>query len=430
MPLKELLRARAEKNELLQAIAAKEAEGTELTAEDLSEFDKLEAEIGDLNAKIGRAEKAQAAAAAAAQKSQPLKAAVVSAGAHVGGRDDSDPGISLAQSVVSLAAAKGDHALAAKIAEERFGVSMGPMDVKTPNSAGVLVHEQHSREMIELLKNRTVMRQIGARVVPMTNGNLTMGRKTGRGAAGYGPEGADAGLSKGTFGQTKLEAKKLTALTPVSNDLIRQATPEALELVRDDLVEVLQLEEDVTFLRAVGDTNTPTGLRHQITASNVVTSQGTSTATLAQVDATLQQIIGKVRRSNTPMTNPAWIMSSDVYTFLEGMRDGNGNLVYPSLMNGMLKCFPVTYTEQVPSNLGAGTNESEIYFGDASQLIIGDTLNLQIAVSTDATYKDGAELVSAFSRDQTVMRIISEHDFKMRHDNSWAVATGVQWGTR
>lgn len=86
------------------------------------------------------------------------------------------------------------------------------------------------------------------------------------------------------------------------------------------------------------------------------------------------------------------------------------------------------FTNQLPENLGDSGNESEIYFVDMSQVLIADTMMYRIAISTDATYKDGDELVSAFSRDQTVMRIIAEHDFGLRHDKACSIATGIKWG--
>ena len=98
------------------------------------------------------------------------------------------------------------------------------------------------------------------------------------------------------------------------------------------------------------------------------------------------------------------------------------------MANMMLKNFKIEFTNQLPEDLGVGGNESEIYFVDFSQVLIPDTMAIQLSISTEATYMDGGALVSAFSRDQTVVRTIAEHDLGLRHDKAVAVGTGVRWG--
>ena len=52
-----------------------------------------------------------------------------------------------------------------------------------------------------------------------------------------------------------------------------------------------------------------------------------------------------------------------------------------------------------------------------------------ISFSQEASYKDGAgEWVSAFQRDQTLVRVIAKHDFGPRHVESVAVGVGITWG--
>ena len=430
MTLAELMRKRADIQAQIQTIADQEAalpEGEALSAEDIEKFDTLEAEFKQVSGQIERQQKATAAAAATATPvghiGQPA--------ANVAGSDNSEPGIALAQSLVCLASSRGDIQQAMQMAEQSFGRTdlFAAMDVATPDSAGVLVREAHSNEIIELLKPLTTVRRMGARSIPMPKGNLTLPRKTGRGQAGYGTEGTDIGKTQATFGESKFSAKKLTALTPISNDLIRQASFGALQLVRDDLTEAVSLAEDLAFLRSDGSGNSPVGLRHQAHADNIVPDvSGTATPNLVQVDTFLNQLTLRMRLADVPMTNCGYIMSPSVFTFLEGLRDGNGNKVYPELANMRLKTWPVAFTNQLPENLGGGGNESEIYFADFSQVLIPDTMNIRLDISGEASYSDGGQMVSAFSRDQTLVRVIAEHDFGVRHDKAVVVGTNIRWG--
>ena len=94
----------------------------------------------------------------------------------------------------------------------------------------------------------------------------------------------------------------------------------------------------------------------------------------------------------------------------------------------MLKGYPIQHTTTIPTNLGAGTNESEIYFADWNDVVIGEQENMKVDFSHEATYKDsGGNLVSAFSRNQSVVRVVAEHDIGFRHLEGLVLGTAVTW---
>src|SRR3546814_2407952 len=62
----------------------------------------------------------------------------------------------------------------------------------------------------------------------------------------------------------------LTALVPITNQLIRRASMNVQMMIRDDLVEGVAVKEDQQFLRGVGSATAPTGLRNLIAAGNVI----------------------------------------------------------------------------------------------------------------------------------------------------------------
>ena len=67
-----------------------------------------------------------------------------------------------------------------------------------------------------------------------------------------------------------------------------------------------------------------------------------------------------------------------------------------------------------------------MYFGDFSQFIIGETMGVNIATSDQASYYDGANQVSAFSTDQTIMRAILREDFGVRYADAF-IALNKVW---
>ena len=61
-------------------------------------------------------------------------------------------------------------------------------------------------------------------------------------------------------------------------------------------------------------------------------------------------------------------------------------------------------------------------------MMIGDSMTLSLAVSSEASYVDGGgNTISAFQRDLTLMRAVAEHDFAPAQDVAIAVIRGKAW---
>ncbi|MEG8025052.1 phage major capsid protein [Sphingomonas aurantiaca] len=196
-------------------------------------------------------------------------------------------------------------------------------------------------------------------------------------------------------------------------------------MVRDDLLEGVAVKEDAQFIRGVGDDVTPKGVASLMPVGNKIAISADTT--LKTVTADLAKVRLRVINANVPMISCGWIMTPRSKMFLETLRDGNGNIAFPEVSQGKLYGYPIGMTTSVPDNLGAGGNESEIYFGDFSQLLIGDTESVTIASSDTAAYDDEGVIRSAFSNDETVIRLIAEHDTGTRYAVAFAMLTGVTW---
>lgn len=426
MPMiEELRRKRAEVNQKVQALAAVEQESGELTAEQLTEFDGLKAEFDQLSQKMTRAEDMERMQAASAQ---PVNAGRQSAAVHIKPALKQYPGASAARMVMSIAAGGGNMADAAKFARNEIGDLDVAMAMETgAGSGGALVPDNMHNEIIELLRPRTVVRNLGARNVPLPNGNLSIPRMASGASSGYVGEGNDVLASEGTTDDVNLSAKTMITLVPMSNQLIGRAGFNIEQMVLNDVINSMAVREDKAFLRDDGTSNTPTGFKK--TATDASRTVGwTGTADLATIDAFLDSLILKLMDSDSLLITPGWAMSPRSYMKLFGLRDGNGNKVYPELAQGLLKGYAVQHTTTIPNNLGTGTNESEIYFADWNDVVIGEQENMKVDFSREATYKDsGGQLVSAFSRNQSVVRVVVEHDIGFRHPEGLVLGTAVTW---
>lgn len=332
--------------------------------------------------------------------------------------------------IASLAATKGnldaavEHAKKVKNNEE----VVRALAASTIEGGGVLVPEDVSNDFIELLTPRAVLRSFGVPVIQMPSGTMNISKINASAQAYYVGENRDIPKSQPLFGGKKMSAKKLAVLIPISNDLLRRGGPKVNALVRNDALRAMALKEDVTFLRSPGTEFTPRGLKYLALSSQTITATA-GTPTLATVTADFGRLILLMEEASVAFTNPGWIFSPRTAMYLYTLRDTNGNYVFKGEMDqGRFWGYPFKKTTQIPRNLGTGGNESEIYLVDFDDLVIGQTLGLDVAVSTEAAYIESTgEMVSAFSRDQTVMRLITEHDLAVRHDESIAVLSGVTW---
>lgn len=405
-----------------------EEEPRDLTAEEQQKFDDLKAKALGLQASIRREEEVLALKASAAMP--------VNVPAPVGGltvpaqpKEKLEPGIMVARIAQAVFMGAGDQRATAQAAEQLYGSEMGQivanMEQATNTKGGFLVDTAYSQDFIDILRPRVVIRNLGARSVPMPEGNLTMRKGTAGSTAGYVGERVAAPTTDITVNQLTMSAKRLTAIVPVTNQLIRRSSMNVQMMIRNDLVAGVAVKEDQQFLRGTGSATAPTGLRNLIAAGNVIAAN--ATVNLVNVTNDLGKLRLAVLNANVPMSRCGYIMSPRTMMYLENLRDGNGNKAFPEVAEGRLGIYPIGVTTSVPDNLGAGTNQSEVYFGDFDQFLIGDTEQIAIAASDVAAYDDGGTLRAAFSNDETVVRVITEHDTQVRYDTAFAVLTGVVW---
>lgn len=316
-----------------------------------------------------------------------------------------------------------------------------------PTAGGFLVPNQISADVIELLRPAAVVRSLGPNVIPMPNGKLEIPRITAGATAAYVGENANITKSEERFGLLRLAFRKLACVVPISNDLIRHASPNADMIVRDDVVRALASREDKAFLRDNGSDATPRGLKHWIHATHKVAANGT--VNIDNVTADLGRCLQLIMAADIPLViqqnisaaqgavvdvRPGWIFSPRTYRYLTTVRLTQGPYAFrDEMLRGTLFGFPFRVTSQVLETMTAGGadtggTQSEVYFGCFAHAVIGESLGLSVDASQEAAYHDGSSVVAAFSQDQTVIRVMAEHDFALRHDKSFVLLQNVTWG--
>lgn len=334
-----------------------------------------------------------------------------------------EPGIRLARSAKLMIMAKNDVEKAASLATKFYSddvhlqTNMKALAASVPSDGGFLIPEQYSEEVIPLLKNKAVFRSMGARPLPLQGGNLNIPRMLGGATSYYIGENQDTKASKSSFGNLRLSSKKLVTMVPISNDLIRSTSAEADRMIRDDMISSMALAEDYAAMYGKGTEYTPRGVFH---------TDGIEKKKLgaAPDSDNLGDFVGTLMSKNINWNNVGWIFNGRIWNKLYHLKTTTGAYLHREELNaGRFLGFPYKVTNQIQST---GTNlATDIFFGDFAEFIIGEEMGLEMMASTEATYQDGGELVSAFSRDQTVIKVTAKHDFGVRHPEAFVVGTDI-----
>lgn len=336
------------------------------------------------------------------------------------------------RAVKCINAAGGDVEKAAYTAEHKFNDTEMAHEFKalsatSPSDGGYLVPEVYANEIIELLYPATVIYALGARRLGMANGNLNIPKiKTGSRAMFTGENRAIPKTAP-KFGNLKLSAKKLTALIPMSNDLLRSTNFDNDVIVGQDITKQMALGVDYGALLGTGGEFQPLGIiRNKAVQSIDVTSLDAAYADSTGVLTAgfPNFMVAYVLKNNVYADGLGFVFNTSVEQFFKNLRDNVGGFIFAKEMNenGTLVGYPYKTTNLLETTGG----KTSIIFGNWNDLIIGEQGALEIDTSREGSWTDEAgNLVSAFENDQTLIRAIDNVDIGLRHDESFAVATKV-----
>ena len=447
MTVAELVKKRAAAFDTFKVLADKET----LTAEEQADYEVKRRAVTDLDGQIKRAKEAQELSAANAQPVAGQENTVPAAAET--DRYVREKSLVIGGAMKMLGRSAGIMPVARQEAASLYGEShpvTRALVAGQGSAGGFIVPPDYMNEVIELLRPMAVVRGAGPRVIPMPRGTMTLPGQASAASASYGTETGAIGASQPGLNSIVASYKKLRALVPVSNDMMRYADPAVDAFVRDDLVKVLALREDLAFLMGDGTQDSPrgflsfanafastvgtfltTGNSTAAAGGNFITS--TSNYTLATASNELGGAVNKLDVANVPDFKRCWFMHPRSFNYLYNVQNSLGVYVYrDELSKGTLLGYPVKKTTQIGANFynadGSQTDCSFVFLVEMTEDMILDSMSLELAVSREGSYVDGSgATVSAFQNDQTLIRAIAEHDHQMRHDGAVAVIQFVRW---
>ena len=241
----------------------------------------------------------------------------------------------LGATITAIYHGRNDPERAIKYAKARWGDGNPIQDhlqkaltSATTGGAVEMVQTTVAAEVIEALRPASVVRSSGAQIVPNPTGTLQIPRiATGAGVSWVG-EASASNATQQVFDSVTLTRKKAMIKIPVTKELVLFASPDSEQAIADDVVAAMAAGTDSAYIRGAAGGNNPEGIRTQVATAQRSDSAGN---TAANVETDISTLLEAVRGSNVPLTPETghfW-MSSRSFTFLEKLRDANGNLIYP-----------------------------------------------------------------------------------------------------
>lgn len=297
------------------------------------------------------------------------------------------------------------------------------LTASVPTDGGFTVPIAFSADYIEMLYANTILEKLGVRKVPMPNGNLSIPKMTESATAYWVGEAQKVNASQATFGEVNLKAKKLGAMSPVSNSLLRYTGVGLDSWIADDLMEKVRIALDKAFLKGTGTEHTPLGLYN---TTGVQTYSGNSGA--LEITTPLD-MFALLEQANAPFGNVKWLLNPVGKSWLAGKAFSSGPFAWAEEIgkNRQLNGYDIITSTSVDYTPDAGTpanSTADFWLGDFSQLLWGVGYDITVEMSREGTYIDpNGNTVSAFQNDLTLVRLITEHDFACRNAQAFVKGT-------
>lgn len=268
---------------------------------------------------------------------------------------------------------------------------------------GYLVRPQVERQIVEALELDNVLRSLCSKLNVTTNAIQLdqLGLTTQAGWV------AELATKPETTAMTlaTITASIFTAagLATISNQLLADSNPAVDGLVTADLAKRLVALEEIAFLSGTG-TGQPLGI---LNTPGISTTTLTATGALELLDAILTAI-GTVETDHGAPS--AILMHPRTWTRILRARDTVGAYYIDPTggpqdprtgLRGPVKTlwgYPVVTSNRVPTNLGAGVNESRVIVGDFREALILDRQGITVDESPHVYFTTNATVFRAEQR--------------------------------
>lgn len=319
--------------------------------------------------------------------------------------------------------------------EMRDRSAMQKAGVSSTISNNVLLPQPVTEEIIPILYPATTFLQGDPRRVQLVGGKYRQPRGVGSSTASYVGEGAKKPVGAPTFDDINMTSHKLAGIVYMTNEAVKWTVGRLEGYIRDDLRRVMGLKMDSAAYFGTGAGATPTGI---FAKPGITIFDGSGTGlfannrkpTVAELDTVAMRMILSLTGSNIVMSQKwRWVMGYRFWAYLDTLRDGNGNKIFPELAQGNWKGIKILVSNQNAENGGTTTDEGNLGLVDFGHVLFAEEEDMVMKTSTEATIDDNGTLVLLWQQNMSAILCEMQHDFALDQPKAVALLTHVRAGS-
>jgi hypothetical protein len=462
--IKDLENTRAAKVARNQKLMSKAAEeGRSMDETEQTEFDGLSDEIDQLDDELVRARRLEKhlGTARPVQKSAAASPAVAAAArdTHIEMPErKQEPGIGFARVVRCLGATRGNVVQAENMAKAWYGendssvayfkaasaatAGMAPGSSYASNWAEKLVGLETSAfaDFVEWLRPQTILGKFGMNGIPSLHRvpfRVPLIEQTSGGEAWWVGQGLAKGVTNLGFNRSVLNPMKAANIIVLTKELVRDSSPSADPIIRNEMAKALRELFDVTFI----DPNNSGGTVKPASITDSIVPVHSSGVEAANVRDDVKQLFGTFITANNPTDQGVWIMNGTTALSLSLMTTAMGTPEFPGITanGGTFFGLPVITSEHLPVATDGAyvvlVNASDVYFADEGDITVdfSDQASLQMlhegpSLPTDAIPAGAQSLVSLWQNNLVGYLAERTVNWKRRRSSAVAMLDQVNWG--
>ena len=277
-------------------------------------------------------------------------------------------------------------------------------------------------EVIELLRNRPRVEQLGARRMGGLQGVVRLPRQSGPGTAQWVTEGASVTPADLTMDYISVTPHRISAQTAWTIELLAETSPDVEGLARADQDTIINIALDLAAMSGSGAAGQPLGLMNT-TGLTLLTPSGSAYGDGGKPLTWLDILNFEMTpaQANADVANSAFMFTPEVRAQLKNTPKFSSGLAIPIWDDGPKDPFgidtegPAGYRAAVTNQLAkngtkAGVTGSILHnaiFGDWSQLIVADWGAREIVVDPYTQAAAGAVVVTQRQLNDIAIRHIA-----------------------
>ncbi|MEO1237726.1 MAG: phage major capsid protein [Planctomycetota bacterium] len=241
-------------------------------------------------------------------------------------------------------------------------------DLTTTSGSGA-VGTVTTQTFIEMLRARTLVNTLGARVMGGLVGDLSIPKQTGGATAYWVDEGNAPAESEQTVGQVGLAPNTVGAFSDMSRKFIKQSSFDAESFVRADLAAVIARALDTAVFNGSGAGAEPLGVMQNADVATVEIDTNGGAPTFGKI----VELETAVAAADADLGNLAYVTNAKGRGVLKTTPKETGEPVYLWRDDNTLNGYRAYATNLLPSDLtkGSGTALSPVLYGNWADVIIG-----------------------------------------------------------